>query len=429
MEAAAIVRGQKTLFYGWYIVGASFLCWFVSDAFGWYTFGIFMGPITRDLGWTTTLFTGAFTLRTCIGGLLGPIVGPLADMRYGARILMSTGVLVGGAVPILVSRMQTAREFYMLFGALGALSMLGFGGVVTNAVIAKWFVRKRGRAMGIAATGVSASGLAFVPLCHYLVSHFGWRTTLMILGFIIWGLAFLPVAVYVRRSPEDEGLRPDGDGPPPEAKGTGIPSDKVATYATEETWTLREALRTKTLWLLIMGFNIAGTGLAGVFLHFYPYLESSGFSKEAATLAMTTLAFFAALVKIPWGLLAERIHVRYCITACYLGCSLSLLILMNSNSVPVVMLYAVAYGITLGGDMVLAELVWADYFGRTFLGTIRGVVMPAYLTSMAGGPLLGAWLRDLTGSYQLPYRIYFVLFLLGTSLLFAAKKPVRKGTQ
>ncbi len=142
---------------------------------------------------------------------------------------------------------------------------------------------------------------------------------------------------------------------------------------------------------------------------------------------MTTLALFAALVKIPWGMLAEKVQVRYCITACYLGCSLSLLILMNSHSVPIVILYAVAYGITLGGDMVLRELVWANYYGRTFLGTIRGVIMPANLISMAGGPLFGAWLRDITGSYQLPYRIFFILFLAGTFLIFLAKQPIKKS--
>ena len=427
MEETMLIKNQRRIFYGWFIVAVSFLCWFAADAFGWYTFGIFLGPITREFGWTITLFTGAFTLRICIGGLLGPVVGPLVDKKYGARILMSMGVLIAGTVPILVSKMQALWQFYALYGVIGALSMVGFGGLVTNAVIAKWFIRKRGRAMGMAAMGVSTSGLVFVPVCHYLVSQFGWRTTLMILGFIIWGLAFFPVVIFVRRSPEDEGLRPDGDDPAVTVTGSEIrPQEEVAS-SEEEIWTLKEALRTKALWLLLMGFNIAGIGLSGVFLHFYPYLESKGFSTDVATSAMTTLALFAALVKIPWGMLAEKVQVRYCITACYLGCSLSLLILMNSHSVPIVILYAVAYGITLGGDMVLRELVWANYYGRTFLGTIRGVIMPANLISMAGGPLFGAWLRDITGSYQLPYRIFFILFLAGTFLIFLAKQPIKKS--
>ncbi len=130
-----LIKNQRRIFYGWFIVAVSFLCWFAADAFGWYTFGIFLGPITREFGWTITLFTGAFTLRMCIGGLLGPVVGPLVDKKYGARILMSMGVLIAGTVPILVSRMQALWQFYALYGVISALSMVGFGGLVTNAVI------------------------------------------------------------------------------------------------------------------------------------------------------------------------------------------------------------------------------------------------------------------------------------------------------
>ena len=187
-------------------------------------------------------------------------------------------------------------------------------------------------------------------------------------------------------------------------------------------------MRTKCLWLLLIGFNVTGVAISGVFLHFYPYLELKNFSSGIGASALTTMALFAALVKIPWGLLTERIHVRQCITWCYTGCALSLIILIYSRSVPLVFLFTFAYGVTMGGDMVLRELVWANYFGRTFLGTIRGVVMPVNLISMAGGPFFGALLRDITGDYQLPYTIFLIAAIVGTVFIFLAKPPVKNGT-
>jgi len=423
MSAAARVP----VFYGWFIVAVSFLCWFSADAFGWYTFGIFLGPISSELGWTTVALTGALTLRTVVGGLMGPFIGPLVDTRHGARVLMSLGVLVAGAVPLAVSQVYEVWQFYLVYGVIGALGMVGFGGLVTNALISKWFVRRRGRAIGIATMGISTSGLVFVPLSHILISELGWRTTLLVLGFAIWGLAFIPVILLVRRRPEDMGLNPDGDSPEEVEADAARANGAPGVYRVEQVWSLKEALRTKTLWLLLIGFNITGLALSGVFIHFYPFLESKGIEPDIAAAAVTVFALCAAMVKIPWGLLAERFPVRHCITACYVGCALSLIILINSQSVALVFLYAIVYGVTLGGDMVLKELVWADYFGRTFLGTIRGVTMPINLISVAGGPLLAAWLRDLTGSYQLPYSIFFGVVLVGTCILCFTRPPQKRG--
>ena len=414
MDAEAVKKEQK-IYYGWIIVGTAFLCWFTADAFGWYTFGVFIGPITQDLGWTTTALTGALTLRMVVSGLIGPIIGPLADKRHGARILMTCGVLVAGAVPVMVSFITKLWQFYLLYSFIGAIGMVGFGGLVTNAILSKWFIKKRGRAIGIAAIGISTSGVVFIPVAHNLIEKFGWRFTLVVIGLIIWSVSLIPVFLFVRRRPEDMGLLPDGM--------TAEEAESDTEMELEVVWTLKEALHTKALWLLLTGFNITGLALSGVFIHFYPFIEYKGFSGSVAATAMTVFAFCCAIVKIPWGLLAERVEVRYCITACYLGCALSLLILLNTNSLFFVFLYAIVYGIALGGDMVLRELVWANYFGRTFLGTIRGVVMPINLISMAGGPLFAAWLRDLTGSYQLPYTIFVITAITGTVFLFAAKPP------
>jgi len=414
---------KPRIFYGWYIVAVSFLCWFAADAYGWYTFGLFLGPMSTELGWNTTTLTGALTMRMVIAALLGPLIGTLADKKYGARVVMTLGVMIAGFIPITVSYVQEVWQFYFCYGVIGALGSVGFGGLVTNAIIAKWFVRKRGRAMSIAAVGVSMAGMVFVPLSNYLIKYFGWRMTLVFLGLIIWTLTVIPVFIFVRRQPEDLGLRPDGDtlidySDKRDNHESNKPDDEL-----EEIWTLKEAMRTRAMWLLLIGFNLLGLGMSGVFVHFIPFIKDKGFSSDMAASAMTILALFCALVKIPWGLLSERINVHISASICYAGCALNLLMLVITRSPVFIYLFAITYGITLGGDIVLRELVWANYFGRTFLGTIRGMIQPLSVVSMAGGPLFAAWIKDVSGGYQTPYTIFMIAAFIGTAFVIFARPP------
>ncbi|MBW2623925.1 MAG: MFS transporter, partial [Deltaproteobacteria bacterium] len=239
LTAEAVPARRPKMFYGWYIVAVSFLCWFAADSFGWYTFGIFIKPITEELGWTTVMLTGALTLRSIFSGLIDPIIGPLADTRHGARILMSAGVLIAGSVPLAVSRVSEPWQFYLFYGIIGALGMVGFGGLVTNAIISKWFIRLRGRAIGVSTMGVSIAGLIFVPMVHSLNARLGWRTTLVVLALIIWVLTIVPVVLLVRRRPEDMGLLPDGDEPEETAAEDGDLANGGPVFAGEEIWTLK----------------------------------------------------------------------------------------------------------------------------------------------------------------------------------------------
>jgi MFS family permease len=428
IDAAAAPAGkQPPFFYGWYIVAVSFLCWFAADAFGGYTIGLFIGPITRELGWSTFALTLGMTIRSSIGGFIGPVIGPVSDTRHGARVVMTVGVLVAGAAIMLISQVQEVWHYYVIYGVFGALGMVGFGGLVTNTVLAKWFIRKRGRAMGVATMGVSLGGAVFVQVAHFLISNYGWRSALLIQGVMVWILALVPVFFFVRRRPEDMGLLPDGDEVNSESLETENIDKAGAYYAGERTWTHREALSTGSLYLLIAAFNVGGLATSAVMIFYYPFLESRGFSGNVGATAMTIFAMTSAIVKIPWGLLAERIHARYCVIAGYAGCAFGLILLLSINNHIIPFLFAVVYGIGLGGNIVLRELVFAAYFGRTFLGTIRGVIMPLNLISIAGGPLLAAWLRDVTGDYRLSFTLFLLAFAVGAVFMILAKPPKPPG--
>jgi MFS family permease len=219
------------------------------------------------------------------------------------------------------------------------------------------------------------------------------------------------------------GLQPDGDGHEDRVFNSAQPPEAGVVSAGERTWTLREAIQTRALWLVLLTFTLGNLATAGIMIHYVPYIESLGFSPGIAATAMTLFALCCAVVKIPWGLAAERVPARYCVIAVFLGCAAGVAILMNANIVATIYWATIVYGLAMGGIIVLMELVWANYFGRTFLGTIRGVVMPAAVISMAGGPLFAARLYDLTDSYHIPFSFFIAVLVAGAFTMSLAKPP------
>ena len=428
METEAVTAKKRgRFFYGWLIVAIAFLGDFISAGIGAYAFGLFFKPMSEELGWTRAMTAGALTMRNLMGAVSSPIIGPLVDRKHGPRVLMTVGGLLGGLAIMGLSRVSALWHFYMAYGVLGALGMIGLGGLVTNTVVAKWFIRKRGRAMAIATMGISSGGLVLVPLTQWAISSFGWRTAWVVLGCLIWVVIVVPAALLIRRSPEDIGLRPDGDEIEVRDTGSATPSIAVleaeALHAEEEVWTLRAAVKTPTLWLLVAVFNLGGMSIMVTHVHVVAYLTDEGYSSAVAAAAVTVFAFCAGISKLIWGLMAERMAVRYCVIGCYLLTVVGLAILLNPRNVQMVFSYAVVFGLGIGGTAQLNPLTWANYFGRTFLGTIRGVLSPINLLSNAGGPLLAGYLYDITGDYQLPFTILLSGALLAALLMFFAKPP------
>ncbi len=158
-------------------------------------------------------------------------------------------------------------------------------------------------------------------------------------------------------------------------------------------------------------------------MHWVPYFTDIGFTPDTAVLAVTVYGLFALVARMMWGFLAERFHVRHCLIAMSLGAAAGMFFLMNIRSPTTLFAYAAFHGLTLGGYPVLNPLTWAQYFGRTFLGTIRGVVSPLSLIASGGGPLLAGLVYDETGSYLPAFWVLLVAWLLCALTLALARPP------
>lgn len=415
------VRMAKKLpfYYGWVIVAAAFLGTFIGGGLQSFTFSIFLEPMGKDLGWSKTVLTGALTVRIITAASLAPFFGVTVD-RHGPRLLIMLAAIIGSIAALLISRVTEIWQFYVIFAFVGISGGAGLGGVVTGATVSKWFVRLRGRALAITTMAGPAPGLFLAPIMTLIVFNQGWRS-----GWILMSILFitllLPVAFFMVRQPEDIGLLPDGASSKDELE---IAYKKRGGLESLYSWSLRESLRTKALWSLVVTQILSGLAISSVVLHEFSYVRDMGYSTAIAAGVLSTHAGLAMAIRPIWGVILERIPVRLVMSAVYLGTAVGIIILLNATTVTTVFLFAVVYGMTVAGLAVSQTIIFPNYFGRDHVGAIRGFTMPITMPAGAVGPLIVSIMYDINGDYFIGFSILAVLLLISAALIVVTKPPL-----
>ncbi len=425
-------RRKPRIFYGWWIVFIVFLSDVIQGS-SVYAFPIFYKPMAAALGWSRTTVALAPTLRSFMNAFIAPFIGRLVDIR-GPRLIMLVGAVLIGGVSMAMAGIREIWQYFLVYSVIGSVALVAEGNLVTQSTVSKWFIRKRGRATAFTTLGVSLGGLLFTPVGAFIVVQYGWRTGWVVLAIMAW-VFLVPGALFMRRQPEDYGLLPDGATPvPAETRAGEEPGEaaKKPAAGLEDVWTLPQAIRSPTFWLILMAFNLGGISIGSVTLHQFNFITDKGFSTVTAATVVSLYAFLAIVAKLIYGFVSERIHIRYLAIICMVGGSIAISIFNFATTAQSLYIYAVVYGLTRGAYILVTPLAWANYFGRTFQGTIRGFTAPFNLISNAAGPLMGAWIFDQYGSYRIAFLIYSGTFLLGAFLMFLAKptKPpvLKQGT-
>ena len=341
---------------------------------------------------------------------------------------MAAGGLISGAGFLLLGQAQNFSQFALFRWLLVSPGDSLMGSMVVNVSISRWFVRMRGRALALAGMGHGLAKVGMPILAASLILHTGWRGAWAVFGLVTLGLVVGPALLFMRRRPEDMGLLPDGA---PALNDNRLSAKEkssaraVRSAIDDVTWSRREALRTPAFWLIVITFGVAHVGVTGLNLHVFSFVTDQGHPAMVAAFVMSTIAFMQFSTPMVWGLLAERWNLGKLIMAKFLIQAVGILWALSDPSV--VALYAgfFLYGIGMGGTSILAEMIWANYFGRISLGTIRG--MGSLLTSVfsAGGPPFFGILFDYTQSYYLSFSI-FIGMLFASALLSLFLRPPKK---
>jgi MFS family permease len=421
---------KPKFFYGWYIVGVGFLshlaCAFHMSS----TLSVFLKPLTEDLAVSRGLFSLLRSGEILIGAAMAPLVGPLVD-RYGGRWLMAGGALVAGTGFVLLSQVSSYWQFLALrwtFITIGGVFMCH---VVVSVTVSRWFVRRRGRAIAIAGLGQGLSKVCIPIVTATLFAWVGWRGTWSIFGIITLALIVIPALIFMRRSPEDMGLRPDGDMPD-EVNADAAAADRgtaqMHMHADEVVWTWQEVLHTHTFWIICFIYGMANVGIAGLNLHVFAYVTDIGFSPWVGATVLSIIASTQLGSTLIWGFLSERMPIRYSSMLMFLIQATGLALAIATSEVAFLYLGFLLYGIGLGGGWVLQELVWANYFGRLSLGMVRGLgILVTHAFGAAGAPFFG-YVHDVTGSYDSSFVAFVISLAFSALLSLAARAPRKKLT-
>ncbi len=424
-----VQRVKPKYYYGWYIVGVGFLANTAAVFSLSSTLGIFMKPLTQDLGVSRGVFSLLRSGESLIGASLSPLVGTTVD-RHGGRWAMTFGALVVSMGFLMLSQVDAFWQFLSVRWALH-IGDAFMAYLVVNVAISRWFIKKRGRAIAFSSMGVGFAKIGIPVLTATLIAWFGWRMAWGAFGILTLILVVGPAAIWMRRRPEDMGLRPDGEpNPVSDLSSTQEKSQTTArrqqSLAEEVVWSRGEAIRTKTFWLITTCLVFANIGAAGLNLHLFAYVSDNSGSEMIAASVLSTLAFTQLAFPLVWGIIAERVEVRFALFLKFLIQAIGLFIVITSVSLPPLYFGFFMYGIGISGGMVLPDLLWAHYFGRISLGSIRGLGLLMVQSISAVGPPFFGFLFDITGNYFLPFMLLIGALTISAIICLVMQPPTKR---
>ena len=406
------------IFYGWWIIIASSIITTYNGGILFYGFTAFFNPILNEFGWSRAATSLAFSLQRLEGGIAAPIVGYFID-RLGPRKMSLFAVTVFGLGFLLLSRVDSLPTFYIFFIIISIGHSAGFY-AVGAAVVANWFVRKRGKAMGFVTGGVCLAG-TLVPVLVWLIDTYGWRQSLVIAGVGMWIIG-IPLSFVFRNKPEAYGMLPDGDT---EIKS---PSVQPQESAVETEFTAMEAVKTRSFWMLAVGLSISFMAMSAVFVHIMPFLESIGISREKAGFVVTLTILLSVLGRIGLGWLSDYMDKRYVFCIALGLQTVGLLVFANIRSFWHILLFLATFSPGYGAPIPLRPAIQGEYFGRKQFGTIQGLLLSISTVSSMLGPPFAGWICDVTGSYRLAFLLLAVIPAVGI-LMFLLTPPAQRSVK
>lgn len=406
-----VKRGR--IFYGWWVVillafGGGF-----GGATIWHTFTTFFNPLIKEFGWSYTAISLAASLRGAELGLADIFIGFVID-RLGARRIIFTGTVLIGIGYIMLSRVSSLPMFYFCY-ILIFVGGSGLSNVIFFTVITRWFHRRMGLALGITAAGYGLGGLA-VPGVVRLLDAVGFRMT-----FFIFGISAMVVGAFisyfVRGRPEDIGLGPDGLPPEP------VPERASKKDVPAGNFTLRQAIRTRTFWIVMYLGGAMTFSTSTISTHVMPYLENIGYPRYTASIVAMMVPIMSMVGRIGFGGLSDRVKFRLILVLTIIGEATAVLLFRYASLSFLLVPFVMLFGACTGGVTVLRPVILKSYFGSAYIGSLIGFCMGLANFAVIIGPVMAGRIFDSMGSYSLAWLIVATVLSLGLPLVLLMKRP------
>jgi len=407
----------SAVFYGWWIVAAAVLVQAFGVGFTQYAFPLFLKPVAEEFGASRSQVASGYSGLAVAMASLGPFLGHALDRRSIRAILCAGALAMAAGFALIAAAPELWLLGLLLAGVVGP-GALAAGPLSASKLVANWFLRRRGLALGIAATGTSVGGFAVPPLLTLAIERLGWRGAALSMAAALVLVALPIAALAVVGRPEERGLVPDGDPPDPTA-----PRAPPASHATRGSFALLQHDRNFQAITLSIGSVFAILG--GLLTNLHAYATDLGIPAERASLLFSVLSACGIVGKLAFGSIADRWSKRALVWIAMAMLAVFLGVLLIRPGFGWLALATGVAGFALGGFLPLWGALIADCFGRESFGRVMGLMGPLMLPLNIAALQLAPWSFDSTGSYDLALRIFLGWVVVAAGALVLVRPPAR----
>jgi MFS family permease len=409
------------IFYGWIIAGTILITWGISIGPR-QSFSIFLLPFVGEFGASRSATAAAFSIHMAFYALGGWVLGILMD-RVGPRRIIAWSTVGWALILVLCSQLHSVYQLYVVYGVLGGVATGGLSYVANNAILARWFVRYRGLASGIAQAGVPLGAAVYGPLAQLGVTGLGWRTTHIVFGLVVAASALPLVLLVLRDDPKELGLLPDGvSGPVNAAGGAGSRSPRAQDFTGPGL--------PRGYWPIFIANMLRGLTMYAILVHQVAYMVDVGFPR------LTAASYFSAsyFLAVPGGLVAGAISDRIGRTRTYAGIAalyaigyISLLLVHSPSHLLLLVVSVMTVGVANGGASPVLAAFLTDRLQGPRLGFLLGLQNIGFGAGATLGPYLAGLAFDWLGNYTLAF-ILMALSMVVSSLIISGTARRRPAT-
>ena len=415
---------KPQFFYGWYVAIGCTLIYFFTNAMTLFVPQTLFPRLMEEFGSNEAEISLTVTITLLFASLFAPFAGMLID-KFGALRIMRIGIVLMAVTYSLYSFSDSISDLYRLHFLL-AIGLVLSGLVVNVIIVSNWFVKHRGKVIGMLVASSSLGGAILPLMISPIVNdpELGWRWGFGLLSILFWLFAVIPAYTFIKEKPSNLGLFPDGLPKILEPSDNGIASVTLLT-----------ALKSRALWCLGIGSACLWFSIQGLNSQITIFFEQeAAFSPQQAVFLFSTLFWFSFIGKFAFGAISDTVPKRtvLLITSIILFLGTLLLFDFDSNQISLTKnttklgLFTVVFGLGFGGSFSMIQLVAVEIFGPAYLGRILGIITFIDGMGAALGTNLLSQIKTDTGSYLLPFSIVTIVSLIAIINVFFIR-PIQKN--
>lgn len=400
-------------FYGWQMVAYTFAIQFIVMGSSFYIFGVLLKPLTESLEADRFLISIGMTAQMVVSALLGPWLGG-AIARHPIRPIMTAGIILLSIGLFAVSRASTLWHFYLGFALVASVGFALAGPLPNAALVANWFVRRRGTAIGISQFGITLSGAILVPVFTWIMVNYDWRAALIVfaIGVPVLGLPIIWGGIV--KTPEEKGLHPDGDAPGPDA---------AAANNAPEDWNFKRALSDRRIWLIALVIGSGFMSISAVLLSVHSHMTDAGMTAMRASSVIAAMTAAGATAKPLSGILMDHFNKKVVVFIFVALQFFGVAGIVLFDSYAALLGAAAVFGLGYGAQSPIFNILIATIFGRGDFPRVIGLMGPIMLPfNMLGLPLT-TLIYENYGTYLPAYIAVLLLHVISAICLGFLKIP------